>query len=74
MAQNNKAKKHHFVSQFYLKAFAVDPRAKDPKLMAFSLDQKKVFGPIVATKLASKMHFNRIELDGYVHIPAQTER
>lgn len=53
---------HHYIPQFYLRAFA-DGYKRKAKVYAIDLEQKKSFKTLVRN-VGSRRHFNRVEIDG----------
>lgn len=58
-ATSKPARRHHFVSQVYLKGFTVDGR-KDTQLFVVSLEQRKTFSTVPAN-VAQERDFNRVD-------------
>jgi hypothetical protein len=56
------ARRHHYVSQCYLKVFA--PDRDKPKLFVIDLKEHRCFGRTSPTNVAAERDFHRIEADG----------
>jgi len=57
------ARRHHYISQCYLKAFAVDRRKGSSQLHVFARESRKTF--VTATEnVGLERDFNRVDVDG----------
>jgi hypothetical protein len=59
----NVARKHHFISQFYLKGFAEKDGSKNPRMSVLNLKNKKTF-KATAKDIAYVKDFNLINIPG----------